>query len=294
MSKLVSIIVPCYNQANYLDECLESVLNQTYRKWECIIVNDGSTDETEQKALKYCEFDSRFIYKKKTNGGLSSARNLGLEIAQGQYMQFLDSDDILLPEKLELQINKNPLNLKSDYFFLSICDYYLGRESNILNLSNPENRTFFKSNDYLKELILDWESSLSIPCHSFLFSARIFKDNGIRFDETLLNHEDIECWIRIFSLKLHVIQIKDKLVVYRLNPKSLTSYHRLMGEGFLQALDIHLKKENIYSSVLKSKRRNVLVAYRRFDKMNSVDFLLKFKSVSRYYMKRAIQKMFIK
>jgi glycosyltransferase involved in cell wall biosynthesis len=294
MSKLVSIIVPCYNQAIYLDECLESALNQTYREWECIIVNDGSTDATEQIALKYCEFDSRFIYKKKINGGLSSARNLGLKFSQGKFLQFLDCDDILMPEKLEIQINNIPLNLKSDNLFLSICDYYIGRDSNILNLSNHENRTFFKSNDYLKELILDWESSLSIPCHSFLFSAQIFKDNGIRFDETLLNHEDFECWIRIFSLKLHVIQIKDKLVVYRLNPKSLTSYHRLMGEGFLQALDKHLNKKNIYSSVLKSKRRNVLVSYRRFDKMNSVDFLLKFNSVSRYYMKRAIHKMFIK
>jgi hypothetical protein len=92
-------------------------------------------------------------------------------------------------------------------------------------------------------------------------------------------------------LKLHVIQIKDKLVVYRLTPKSLTSYHRLMGEGFLQALDILLKKENIYSSVLKTKRRNVLVAYSRFDKMNVIDVIFKFKSVSQYYVKRVVQKM---
>jgi hypothetical protein len=69
---------------------------------------------------------------------------------------------------------------------------------------------------------------------------------------------------------------------------------KAMGEGFLFVLDKHLKKNNSYQRVLKSKRRNVLVAYRRFDKMNSVDILLNFKSVSRYYMKRAIHKMFIK
>ena len=86
MSFLVSIIVPCYNQAQYLPETLQSVLDQTYTNWECIIVNDGSPDATEAVAQEWCEKDHRFIYLKKENGGLSSARNAGLKIAKGDYI----------------------------------------------------------------------------------------------------------------------------------------------------------------------------------------------------------------
>ncbi|WP_374360648.1 glycosyltransferase family 2 protein, partial [Cloacibacterium sp.] len=74
---LISVVVPCYNQAQYLDECLQSVLNQTYQDWECIIVNDGSPDHTEEIAKNWVEKDTRFIYLSKENGGLSSARNAG-------------------------------------------------------------------------------------------------------------------------------------------------------------------------------------------------------------------------
>jgi glycosyltransferase involved in cell wall biosynthesis len=78
MNPKISVIVPCYNQAIYLDECLQSVLDQTHENWECIIVNDGSTDHTEETAKKWTEKDARFIYIYKKNGGLSSARNAGL------------------------------------------------------------------------------------------------------------------------------------------------------------------------------------------------------------------------
>jgi len=92
MSK-VSIIVPCYNQAQYLDEALQSVLDQTHQNWECIIVNDGSPDHTEEVAKKWVEKDSRFVYLKKENGGLGSARNAGITIAKAEFVLPLDADD---------------------------------------------------------------------------------------------------------------------------------------------------------------------------------------------------------
>ena len=95
MSKLVSIIVPCYNQAYFLSEALESVLNQTYSNWECIIVNDGSPDNTKTVASKWCDKDKRFNYVEKKNGGLSSARNAGIAISKGEYILPLDADDII-------------------------------------------------------------------------------------------------------------------------------------------------------------------------------------------------------
>jgi len=89
----VSIVVPCYNQAQYLDEALQSLLDQTYSNWECIIVNDGSPDTTEEVAQKWEAKDIRFVYVYQENGGVSSARNLGIEQAKGEFILTLDADD---------------------------------------------------------------------------------------------------------------------------------------------------------------------------------------------------------
>ena len=105
MSYLISVIVPCYNQANFLDETLNSILNQSYTNWECIIVNDGSPDDTENVAQKWTNKDHRFQHISKENGGLSSARNSGLEVAKGDFIQFLDSDDLLSSDKFQQSID---------------------------------------------------------------------------------------------------------------------------------------------------------------------------------------------
>ncbi len=97
MEKLVSIVVPCYNQAHFLDETLQSVLDQSYSNWECIIVNDGSPDNTEDIAKQWCNKDYRFTYLYKENGGLCSARNAGISISKGEFILPLDSDDIIAP-----------------------------------------------------------------------------------------------------------------------------------------------------------------------------------------------------
>lgn len=102
---LISVIIPCYNQGNYLAETLDSVRAQTYPYWECIIVNDGSDDNTEQVAQEYIKKDSRFIYLSQENKGLSAARNYGIVNSNGQYILPLDSDDLIAPTYLERAIN---------------------------------------------------------------------------------------------------------------------------------------------------------------------------------------------
>ena len=108
---LVSVIVPCYNQAQYLAETLDSVLAQTYPYWECIIVNDGSSDNTEEVANEYCEKDSRFHYYYKVNSGLADTRNYGISQSKGFYILPLDSDDKIgstYVEKAVMYFKKNP------------------------------------------------------------------------------------------------------------------------------------------------------------------------------------------
>lgn len=111
---IVSIIIPTYNRAHLLVETLESVLAQTYSNWECIIVDDNSTDETQLLLNEYSNKDNRFTYiikSEKQKKGASISRNLGLKIARGELIQFLDSDDLLadnkIQEQIKLLINEN-------------------------------------------------------------------------------------------------------------------------------------------------------------------------------------------
>lgn len=95
MSHKISIIVPVYNVQKYLDKCIQSIINQTYKNIEIILVNDGSTDNSGVICEKYADIDSRIIYINKQNGGLSSARNAGLDVCSGDYIGFVDSDDYI-------------------------------------------------------------------------------------------------------------------------------------------------------------------------------------------------------
>jgi len=100
-SGLVSVIIPCYNQAHFLDEAIESVLTQTYPNREIIVVDDGSTDNTAEVAGRYSAV--RHIYQE--NAGPSAARNTGVTKSRGEYLVFLDADDRLLPEALEIGVD---------------------------------------------------------------------------------------------------------------------------------------------------------------------------------------------
>ena len=184
MSKLVSIIVPCYNHAHFLSEALESVLNQTYSNWECIIVNDGSPDNTEVKAKEWCEKDKRFKYLYKENGGLSSARNSGIKISKGEYILPLDSDDILhedfLIKLVPVLQNDSSLAIVSCY-----SAFFKGDISNIVHELKPEGTT----HEYL--LYVNQLSATS------LYRKECWEAIG-GYDESMKNgFEDWEFWIAI-------------------------------------------------------------------------------------------------
>ena len=101
MQPLISIIVPCYNKAVYLTDALDSVLNQTYLNWECIIIDDGSPDATASIAKEYLNKDKRFKYYYQDNQGVSLARNNGIKRSSGKFILPLDADDIIEPTYIE-------------------------------------------------------------------------------------------------------------------------------------------------------------------------------------------------
>jgi hypothetical protein len=229
---LVSIIVPCYNQAQYLSEALQSVLDQTYVDWECIIVNDGSPDNTEAVAQEWLEKDTRFKYIYKENGGLSSARNEGLNLATGQYIQFLDADDALNKFKFEKQLacfNDKIDIVISDYFPFDNETKSFKRE----RYMNPfPNLLLFKN-----EIITKWEKGLSIPCHCVIFEAKLInqKNGLIEFDESLENHEDWTFWVRLFYYSTGIFNLKYSLANYRIHDKSMCHDLLKMNEGLILA-----------------------------------------------------------
>ena len=196
---LISVVVPCYNQAQYLDECLQSVLDQTYQDWECIIVNDGSPDNTEEVAKKWVAKDARFKYLLKENGGVASARNYGIEKSSSDWILPLDGDDKIGKDYLALSKPK----IDEGYDLIYCEGEYFGKQSGVIVL--PE-YTF-------EEMLL----------HNIIFCSAIFKkrQNPI-YDESMIHGlEDWEFWIAYLQNKnAKVYKIPSIQFFYRIKDKS--------------------------------------------------------------------------
>lgn len=264
-SPLVSVIIPCYKQAHFLNDALQSVYDQTIQNWECIIVDDGSPDNTKKVAYNWIYKDRRYRYFCQNNRGLSSARNLGLSVAYGEFIQFLDADDFILPEKFEKQtyLLQDIENLCFCY-----CDYKRGTVENIF--TEPKSFSPYlpppDASNFMKQMANDWETRISIPPHCFLFDSRIFRVRKIKFDIGLANHEDWDCWMQIAILfDLQVVSIAEKLAIYRYSNSSMSYDRRPMRDGFLKAIDkqIRLNKKNPdLLALLKHKRIETIESYR--------------------------------
>jgi glycosyltransferase involved in cell wall biosynthesis len=231
MKNVVSIIVPCYNQAQFLDEALQSVLDQTHADWECIIVNDGSRDHTEELAQKWIDKDSRFVYVYKENGGLSSARNAGLAAARGAYIQFLDSDDFIATTKLELSLQQIALDKNKD--LTVVISNFRMFVSNPQHTSEPYCN--LKSELFTFESVLcQWEESFTIPIHCGFFDAVLFE--SFRFPENLKAKEDWVMWVSLFYKNCQAAFLNQPLALYRRNPHSMTTTKDMLPD-FMKACD---------------------------------------------------------
>ena len=192
---LISVIVPCYNQAQYLDECLQSVLDQTYTDWECIIVNDGSPDNTEEIAKKWTEKDTRFKYLYKENGGVSAARNFGIKNTNGKWILPLDADDKIGNQYLELaekEFNKYDLIYCKAEFFGTINETW--------NISSYD----FDKMKYANQIF----------CSAFYKKQDWETVNG--YDELLVDgYEDWDFWLSILHENSKVLRLNYTGFFYR-------------------------------------------------------------------------------
>src|SRR6478752_5902047 len=120
MQPLVTVIIPCFNYGRFLPDALDSIRTQTYEAWECLVVDDGSTDNTREVVSRYAQQDARFRYLFQSNSGVSSARNTALKEANGTYIQLLDADDLIEKEKLKLQVAFLEKNANVDLVYSNI------------------------------------------------------------------------------------------------------------------------------------------------------------------------------
>jgi len=252
----VSIIIPAYNHENYISDCLDSVIKQTATDWECLVVNDGSTDNTKEIILSYTEKNLKIRMINQPNKGLAAARNKGLSEAKGDYIQFIDSDDVIKENKLKLQLD---LMLQTNEFALSITNYYysIGNDFNIKS-SRPWLSTRFRSENHLHNLISDWETKMTIPFHCFLFDANPLK---ILFDEQLPNHEDWDFLMNVLRLNPKIFYIDQKLAIYRVHENSMAQDKASMKNGFAQAIrkqQRFYQKNSIEYKLLSNKLTQVL------------------------------------
>ncbi len=203
MTPLVSFILPCFNRANYLEKCVASVLNQTLTDLECLIIDDGSTDNTRQVSEHLVSQDSRVKYFYKENGGVSSARNLGFHKSQGEWIQCLDPDDWIHEDKTRFQLNY--LNNVAVENMILYCDYervYLDSNQNIIK-RETNIISFLTKEQLIQRLLLpDFLADSPFPLlqQCLLMHRSVF--NKKMFDESLKALQD-----RDFTLDLLVADV---------------------------------------------------------------------------------------
>ncbi|MDQ6472082.1 glycosyltransferase family A protein [Flavobacterium sp. LHD-80] len=252
--KLISVIIPCYNQAMFLDETLNSVFIQTYENWECLVINDESTDLSAEIAQKWVQKDSRFKYFFKKNGGVSSARNLGLQNAKGDYIQFLDSDDLISNNKLELSLNAI-LNNNLEIVFTNFKMFTNNVQKPIAAFCKLKESLFTYDN-----LIYEWNESFSIPIQTALIEKKLLEN--IRFPEHMTAQEDWVFWVNVFKENPKIKFIDESLSFYRMN-----LYSRTMKD----TLDDNLKAYDYFRNFLTENefQQLTLVLIKRYFKSSS-------------------------
>jgi len=199
---LISVILPVFNGAHFLGEAIQSVLDQKYDPLEIIVVDDGSTDNTQQVALNFGE---KIIYARKENGGVSSARNLGLKLAKGEFISFIDSDDLWLNNKLLLQhlpFSKNPE-----------FEITQGLTRRFLSPGIKPPINFIKD--------VDEQPTLTLHLGAGLFKKSVFDKIGL-FDETMKFSEDIDWFLRAIESGIKISVLEETVYLYRIHESNMT------------------------------------------------------------------------
>ncbi|GEO03223.1 hypothetical protein AAE02nite_08870 [Adhaeribacter aerolatus] len=252
MSSLVSIIMPAYNSSKFIGDSIQSVLAQTYSFWELIIVDDGSTDNTKEIVDTFIKLDKRIKYFWQLNGKQGRARNKGIEYSTGDYLAFLDSDDLWENDKLSFQINL--INeMKVDLVF---GNCYLFDDHNRLGVTNIQKNIYFGELGIKAFIQNNQVSILTVLCKRDI----VVNVKGFSEKLDIQNAEDYHLWLRLM-LSGYTFYSDDRVIAgYRQHSGSITNEDKTASLQVINALlDVsvyNLKWQSfIYDCISKKLKR---------------------------------------
>lgn len=244
---MISIIVPVFNTEKFLERCIQSVLNQTYADIELLLIDDGSIDKSGDICDQYAAKDSRVRVFHKTNGGVSSARNLGIDNAVGDYIGFIDSDDYIdynmLSSLYDIIIKNN-----AD---IGYCNLYMDYGE------NKEIYCLVPSSADWHLMLVGWISETWTLCTTSLIKRNLFEENNLRFPTDLKYCEDLWMSLELRLNSKRVVSLNESLYYYnRCNENSITTnYHEFLLNNEKKAY------EAIFSSL---KRKGIYDIYKKY------------------------------
>lgn len=247
MDPLITIAIPIYNSEKYLSECIDSVLNQSYKHFELLLINDGSTDDSLCICNYYADNDYRIKVLNNKNEGVSRARNHALDIAKGTYILYIDSDDYLLPDALSILLD-NIIKTNAEIS----CGNFMTQE--VQSYTNVKNIT---KEEVVEDVLLRLPTLTVWP---YLINTKIIREKGIRFVEGLAYSEDT---VFLDELTLHINRmalVTDYVYVHRIHPDSACNstnyyrkaYHQLWAASCIKSIrKKHKYIKKSYTSFLK-------------------------------------------
>lgn len=282
MKEKVSIIIPVYNSERTLERCLDSVINQTYKNIEILIVNDGSKDKSLEIMKEYQKKDNRIMVINQENKGLSGARNAGLDKATGEYVTFIDSDDYikanLIKDTIEI-FNRYNCDVVRNNYELAYKDgntkyrKELYEENEILSINE-------KKEELIKNILLG-----KVQSYSWLLTIKkeILDKNSLKFDEDIFFMEDIVFLIRlIFFIKNIYFMSEPKYYYYQSNENSLTKDSKkyikniknilIMKKRLEKILKMNMDEYEAYLKIINTIYLNGIIGYLKTAVRNSENY----------------------
>jgi glycosyltransferase involved in cell wall biosynthesis len=238
MNALISIIIPTYNRASMLDAVLNSIHEQSYTNWECLVVDDGSTDNSKEKVRQWIFRDHRIKWLERPSSkkkGANACRNFGLEKSQGSYINWFDSDDLMMPLKLEQQMTQ----LKESNYFYSICqtERYDAVHQKSFGLRAEAITSKDPLNDYVQFSIF-WTTGAALWKKSFI------QEHNLRWDEDVQQSQDYDFHIRAIATSSYYCTIDTVLM-------RLVRHNENMSNAVLDSHDKVLSNVTVRYKALK-------------------------------------------
>lgn len=251
---MISIIVPIYNVANYLDECIRSLLEQTYDDIEILLIDDGSTDASADICDYYATIDNRVVVFHKQNGGLSSARNYGIKRAIKEYILFVDADDYIEKDSCEKFIQSIG-SIKPDIVLGKAKEIH---GDNILfnyEYTDLETNNIYTSREYFDKVI--YKNEFHVPVWLNLYRRKFLLQNKLLFKEKIF-HEDLEIFPRIFLNARTIIYMNYHFYNYRIRANSIMTNRKNDYKRLNDLNIIYIKWKKLFDNVDDSQEQALL------------------------------------